>query len=119
MSIVAAVRRADMRGPVQDELAILVERLEHAVRKIDHPAATNRPRCGRGDNRDSWGERRSGTWSADELSICSGLRDGKVERSNVTAWDGRCLPLFRRSRQRLEPGIRWLRSALSLQHDLS
>src|SRR5262245_25327217 len=41
------VRRAGMRGSVQDELAILMERLERAVRKLDHSAAPDPPRYGR------------------------------------------------------------------------
>src|SRR5262252_10494461 len=37
------VPRASMHGSVEDELSILMERLERAVQKINHPATRNGP----------------------------------------------------------------------------
>jgi hypothetical protein len=34
-----------MHSSIQDELAILMERLERVVQKIHHSATTERPRC--------------------------------------------------------------------------
>jgi hypothetical protein len=39
------VRRAGMHSSIQDELAILMDRLERVVRKIHHSATTERLRC--------------------------------------------------------------------------